>query len=303
MFYFLKKFIKNSNDFLGILFSFFLSTIIPAFIFFFELFVRPIKLIQTRGFQRLEGAFADVLNYSIYCSCAILIAFYFYLRSKKGVRRQKNLITLIIVLSIVLLALVRINHMATYGVVAAIFAFFLIASIGKGRSLALIFFLMTTIFVFYQLRNDFEERFSKSYESELSVIKGERGTEQAFHGRAHRWLEFSDYLAKSPFYYYVIGVSSASDPESQKFFGGWMHNDYLRLFAYTGFIGLICYLGFMFYVFLKSRKFPTPEKFLIRSTVAMILLYSMSTLPSLYFPLLLVVVPIYVLALSPLIFR
>ena len=81
--------------------------------------------------------------------------------------------------------------------------------------------------------------------------------------------------------------------------GGGMHNDYIRLLFLTGIIGVVLYVLFFFFVFWRRKFLQPPEKFLVMGAVAIVMLYSVSTLPTIYPGIYFIAYPIYSFALLP----
>jgi hypothetical protein len=79
-----------------------------------------------------------------------------------------------------------------------------------------------------------------------------------------------------------------------------MHSDYVRNLFFTGIIGILFYVIFLLGIAFKGflmRDFG--DKFLILSSAFMIIMYSLSTMPSLYAPLLYIIYCIWSYALLP----
>jgi hypothetical protein len=81
--------------------------------------------------------------------------------------------------------------------------------------------------------------------------------------------------------------------------GAGMHSDYVRLLFLTGFIGVGAYVFFILSVASRYSQLRMPEKFLLSATVVSILLWSVSTIPTLYAPLLYFTYPVFAYALLP----
>ena len=92
---------------------------------------------------------------------------------------------------------------------------------------------------------------------------------------------------------HFTGVASANYPETDVMIGAGMHSDYVRLLFLTGFIGVFLYVMFILLSAQNYSQLMIPERFLLTSTIVSILLWSISTLPTLYAPLLYFVFPVF----------
>ena len=134
---------------------------------------------------------------------------------------------------------------------------------------------------------------------ELLVVEGESDSDQAFNGRMTRWEKYFETWEQMPPINHFIGITTANFKESVVMIGGGMHSDYVRLLFMTGFIGIFFYIVFLFSVLARWVSLQMPEKFLIAATSAMMILWSITTVPTLYAPLLYIVYPIVAFALLP----
>ena len=80
---------------------------------------------------------------------------------------------------------------------------------------------------------------------------------------------------------------------------GGMHSDYVRVIFLSGILGFIFYMLFLLNLLMRARKIAIPERFLVFGGVGTVMLYSVSTNPLLYFPLLYCVFPIMAYASLP----
>jgi hypothetical protein len=81
--------------------------------------------------------------------------------------------------------------------------------------------------------------------------------------------------------------------------GAGMHSDYVRLLFLTGFIGVGSYVFFILAIGAKYSILKMAEKFLLSATVCSLLLWSVSTIPTLYAPLIYFTYPVFAYVLLP----
>jgi O-antigen ligase len=134
--------------------------------------------------------------------------------------------------------------------------------------------------------------------TDLEVYSGERDRSQAFHGRVGRWERLWENFSREPITGQILGMPYTMTEFSSQIVGG-SHNDFLRILFLTGFIGLILYLFFVLQVFIQIRKFNTSYQFLLLGALSIVMLYSISTLPLLYMPLMNIISVIYAMACLP----
>jgi O-antigen ligase len=134
---------------------------------------------------------------------------------------------------------------------------------------------------------------------EILVVEGESDSDQAFNGRMTRWEKYFETWEQMPPINHFIGITTANFKETVVMIGGGMHSDYVRQLFMTGFIGLFFYVMFLFSVLSRWVRLAMPEKYLIAATSAMMILWSITTVPTLYAPLLYIVYPIIAFVLLP----
>jgi len=137
----------------------------------------------------------------------------------------------------------------------------------KYVSLVIIFVLIILLALFG--KDIFNERIDPLVEKEVEVVQGERAESQMFHGRMYRWQyawkNFQDVSLIS----WLLGYSiSLESPFFNISIG--IHNDYLRIFYFTGIIGAICYLLFLFRIWRRKRAVLLPERYLLYGTMAIL---------------------------------
>lgn len=293
-----RRLVKNSKDVNGILQTFLYSAIIVAMFMMVEILVKPFKDISTRGLERLEGAYADVLNYSIYLVMSLLIVCFYYLRKNISISKNKRLYLLLTVIALSIVALTRINHVTTLAIFLGLLGLFMLFIFRTGLMQAILFMVAGFIILQFFASEIIEENVMPLLKTDIEVYSGERERSQAFHGRMGRWERLWENFSMEPLLGQIMGMPYSMTVYSGQIVGG-SHNDFLRILFLTGFIGFIFYIFFVFQLFLQLKKFQTSYQFLVLGTLSIIMLYSISTLPMLYMPLMNVVSVIYALACLP----
>ena len=126
LYYFLRRFFRTKRDLDGVLQAFLYSGLIVAGVLLYEIFVNPIRVEESRGMERIQGNFGDVVSYGIYVVFCFLIVTYFYFTRQFEVTRTNRLLAVVIVGAIGLLGLFNIHHIASYAVFGMIFLMFLL---------------------------------------------------------------------------------------------------------------------------------------------------------------------------------
>lgn len=303
LFYYIRHFIRSKVDLIGVLQSFYYSAFIPAGILLYELIFEPISpeyLSESRGGgARVQGAYADIMNYAIYITCALLIRCYFFLRSVSFKQvTNKKIINLVFVLLVCFAGLVSIKQTSSWVVVIFLVFLFLAFNLNNKKGVVSILILIPFIIIFGQ--STFNSSIEPLIKKEYSVIEGDARIESSFNGRMSRWVKyFNIWLEEMPVSSNIFGSALSGHEKVPVMLSGGMHSDYVRVIFLTGVLGLVFYL--MFFVNLANRikKVPVPERFLIWGAIGSILLYSISTTPLLYAPLIYCVYPIFAYAALP----
>lgn len=293
-----RRLVRNGKDVNGILQTFLYSAIIVAVLMITEIWFKPFKEISTRGLERLEGAYADVLNYSIYLVMSLLIVCFFYLRKDISFSKNTRLYLLLAVIAFSIVVLTRINHVTTLVIFTGLLGLFLLYIFRTGLMQA-IFFMATGFFILQFFASDIiEENVMPLLKTDIEVYSGERERSQALHGRVGRWERLWENFSMEPLTGQILGMPYTMTAYSGQIVGG-SHNDFLRILFLTGFAGFLFYLIFLLQLFNQLNKFQSAYQFLILGTLSIILLYSISTLPLLYMPLMNVVSVIFAFACLP----
>lgn len=298
LFFIARRLIRNLKDVDGVLQTFLYSSILVAGLILVEIWIKPFKTISSRGLERLEGAFADVLNYSIYLVMTVLIACFFYLRKNIAFSKTRRQYLLLIILVFSVVALTRINHVATLAIFLGLLALFMLFIYRTGVLQATLFLSVSFLVLQFFASDIIESNVMPLLKTDLEVYSGERERSQAFHGRVGRWELLWEKFSSEPLIGQILGMPYSMTAYSSQITGG-SHNDFLRILFLTGFVGLIFYLFLLFQIFLQINKFNTAYQFLLLGALSIMLLYSISTLPTMYMPLMNIISVIYAMACLP----
>jgi len=304
LFFYSRRFVQSRDDMHGILTSFLVSSIFPIGVLLYESIVNPIAIeyisMGRGGGSRIRGAYADVMNYAIYLILFMLIMGYYFLMNLYHEISRIRIRTWILLAAIALVVygLMLIRHVSTWAVFLSMVILFIMHNLRNSRGV--IFALAFTMVVGAFFAEDiYVNNIEPLIRKELLVVEGETESNQAFNGRMTRWEKYFETWEQMPAINHFTGIVTANFKETVVMIGGGMHSDYVRLLFLTGFIGVGFYVIFYLGVLRKWFSLPMPEKFLLSSTVALMLLWSVTTVPTLYAPLLYIVFPILSYALLP----
>lgn len=281
MYFYLRHFITSKEDLHGILTTMLYSLIFPVLALLYEIVFHPFSVIATRGVIRYEGFYADALSYGTYFIGLMFISCYFWLiKDRNSFFGGRKLGLFLFVLGISTVGMLRVNHTTSYGVfIGIILIFFLFLSAQRIRNL--IIFPIFLLLSFFIIQQEVEKNFFTLIEGELAVLKGEKDPIYAFHGRMSRWTrhweKFESHSIPGQFFGLPIDGLSGSGMISNG-----VHNDFLRLIFFTGYLGLFSYVILLFHLSRKCHRLNSHERFLGYGMIVILLLYSMATTPLLY---------------------
>jgi O-antigen ligase len=257
-----------------------------------------IVLIIASGNFLIKGLYDTIQNIVFYISLGYIVNTYLYLRRTS--QGKRNLWKYFLGLTIVLATFLTLQHIATMAIVLVITLIFLYYS----RKISLLAMLSSTIFIllFWILFGNklVQENIAPQLNTEISALQGEKSSARMFHGRMSRWEVFIPMFFKlNPF---AIGFGTAYDLESNfdLLLESNIHNDYFRIMLASGIFGLIVYLYFLYLIFKRNKYLRLAEKFLLTSSIAVILLYSVTAYPTIYTSVMYVVLSIFAFSLRPL---
>jgi len=284
IFFFLRILIRDLRDLHGVLQCFLYSGIFIAGILIFEILVNPIAIQESRGLERIQGTFGDVVSYGMYIIFALSTSTYFFFARNHLVTQSKRLSLISIVFFIGVLGLINIHHTATYTVFFLIVCLFLLFNFRKGNpALSFGIILIVGIGMSYFGSGLIEEKITPLIETDLAVYSGEVDTDRLLHGRVGRWRlmlnKFSSEIVPVQFFGYPLKFDYVF-----QFIGIGSHNDFIRILFATGILGLILYLRLLVIVFKENEHLPTAQRFLLYASFTGLMFYSISVTPTIYAP-------------------
>lgn len=288
-----RVFVRSLQHLYFILITTLIAALFPAVMFVLELIVGPFGTQITRGsILRYHGLYADIFNYAIYCMFAFIIGGFLYM----GPGRTKTAKLLsgkkyILIVLFILVVLLHIAHVTTF-IIFMVLVFIFIYLNKEVNILKVGFVTLTISIIIYSLfSSDIQRVVGPMIDREIGILKGERNIELLAHGRLGRIIDYQEVWRQQPVYAKVFGMSFSYIHDKGDWFGGSIHNEYIRSLYTGGIIGLISYLIFLFLGFIKARKFPASERFLFYSLLILVSLYSFTMLPMLYYNLLYIFMP------------
>jgi len=247
---------------------------------------------MSRGLERSQGSYADVMNYAIYTSCGLLIVFYSFIEKPPAIPSRTRTILLILAIIYSILILFNIHHTASYAVVFALGILFIFTVARANLGVGILIISISALLLFITGPEIISEQFKPLIETDIKVYEGEKENEQLLHGRVGRWMSFLDYFNSKGSFVQFFGLPLGMD-HPYSYIAKGSHNDFVRMLMVCGYIGLITYL--LVNINLCSRLFgyKIPFTFLGLGTVSIVFLYSVSLTPLLYATLLYVIMSVY----------
>lgn len=282
LFAFLRVFLRNKTDLTGLLITFLYSAGIAVLILLYELIFQPVRIEYTRGIERIQGGYADVMNYAIYLSFGFLIFSYFYISYKTSHRGLKiKLPFLILIGSLCIAGIFGISHAVSYVVFISLLLLFITSIARKYSSISLVLMFILWISLSFYGDKLYQKRIDPLVEKELEVVRGERDESQFLHGRMSRWQYAWSIFKGSPLTSWILGYPTSLESPFFNISIG-IHNDYLRIFYFTGISGIFIYILFLYNLWRRKRFLYLAEKYLLYGSLAILILYSVSTTPTFY---------------------
>lgn len=283
VFYFLRRMIRTRRDLDGLLQTFLYSGIFVVSIFMYEVLVNPISVQVSRGLERVQGSFGDVMNYAIYISFSFLIMAYRYIDARGKKQERKAMWWLLAVGGFCVLGLFRINHTATFGVFGMLIVMMSLYLAKANKTGAVVVLILTGIVLAFFGWDLLAEKLNPLVETDLAVYEGDLESSKLLHGRMGRWEYCLQVFSEFPVYAQFLGMPLKMD-YAAPFVGVGVHNDFLRIMFLTGFFGLLAYLAVLFNFVRRIRGYISSIKFLCYGAFIILLMYSVTTTPTFYAP-------------------
>ena len=298
IYFFARIFIQNKQDLDGILTTFLYSGAFVAVVLLYEVFFGAIRIVESRGMDRLQGSFGDVVSYGIYLAFCFLIATYFYFSRKGEVPKMKRTRLVLIVGGLCLLALINIHHVASYTIFVGILLLFMVFNFkaNKGAAFVLSFLFFLVFYLFGQPL--IEEKITPLLETDISVYEGDKGSEKLLHGRVGRWTKMIDIYTNENVFSQFFGYPTTFN-YAYHYVGVGSHNDYVRILFLSGYFGLFYYFVLLIMFFKQAKKLVNATKYLAFGTLGILMLFSISIVPTYYPPFMYVVMSVFAYVALP----
>ena len=277
LYFYLRRVVKSRKEFEGILLTFLFASILPYTILLYEFFFAPIKEVYTQesrgGFVRLSGFYADLFSYLAIIIGDFIIISYFVLR------RMLNFSTLQfgMLLGLTLIGLLSLSHQASWAVFVTLLLLLLWFSKGSKISMKIGAVLIMGSIVGGSFLVD---KFIKPlFGKEINVYEGNINQEKAFNGRFVRWKEYFDRWDEMSSGSHFFGIGISGSEHTKVMMSGGMHSDYVRFLFTTGITGVLSYIFFYLSLLFRKKGLQKPDKFILFSTIAVMMLYGISSCP------------------------
>jgi hypothetical protein len=299
LFYFLRVFIMSKRDLIGILTSFIYSWGVVIIIFIYELLFGARSTEITRhNLERWEGGFADVLNYALYSVSGFIVMGYFFFQDRRD-NSLKNLTPILIALIFGILILGKIYHTTSFFTISALIALTLFRIFKEKKSIGFIFTVM--VLIAYSLFGEKlkQKAFDPLVQKEIVVYEEGTDTYRQFNGRMGRWIVRWKSFNEGNLFGKMVG-SGLGFFGSEALIGSSVHNDFFRIIFYTGFLGFISYLLFFVGLLLRRKYLDEGDKYILEAGLIMLMLYSITTVPTMYAPFMYFLLSVFAYASLPL---
>jgi len=298
LYFFARIFIQNKRDLDGILTTFLYSGGFVAIILLYEVTFGAIRIVESRGMERIQGSFGDVVSYGIYLAFCFLIACYFYFSKNSEISKRKRTRLLLVVGGLSLLTLVNIHHVASYTIFIGVLLLFMVFNFKANKGGAI--FLSVLFFLLFYLFGQplIEDKITPLLQTDISVYEGDKGSEKLLHGRVGRWTvmfeEFTNQNVFAQFFGYPLSLK-----RSYQYVGVGSHNDYVRILFLSGYFGLFYYLLLLIMFYKKAKKLECATRFLAFGVLGILMLYSVSIVPTYYPPFMYIVMSVFAFVALP----
>lgn len=298
IYFFARIFIQNKQDLDGILTTFLYSGVFVAVLLLYEVLFGAIRLVESRGMERIQGSFGDVVSYGIYMAFCFLIVTYFYFSRKGEVSKLKRTRLVLIVGGLCVLILVNINHVASYSVFIALFLLFMVFNFKANKGAALVLSILFFMLFYLFGQPLIEDKITPLLQTDISVYEGEQDSERLLHGRVGRWTRMGEIFTNENIFAQFFGYP-LSLKRSVQYVGVGAHNDYVRILFLSGYFGLFYYLVLLLMFFKRAKKLHNATKYLVFGTLGVLMLYSISIVPTYYPPFMYIVMSVFAYVALP----
>ena len=277
LYFYLRRVIKSRKEFEGILLTFLVASILPYTILLYEFFFAPIKEVYTQesrgGFIRLSGFYADLFSYLAIIIGDFIIISYFVLRGKLNF----STLQFGMLIGLTLIGLLSLSHQASWSVFVVLLLFLLWFSKGSKISMKISVVLIMGSIVggSYLIEKFITPLFGK----EINAYEGNINQEKALNGRIVRWKIYFGRWDEMSSGSHFFGVGASGSEYTKSMMSGGMHSDYIRFLFATGIVGVLSYILFYLSLLFRINGLQKPDKFIVFSAIAVMMLYAISANP------------------------
>lgn len=267
----------------GFFITFLIASIFPILVLFYEILFDPIREVYNTesrgGGLRLSGFYSDLFGYMSHLIGGYVIYGYFFIKSLRGSKKHwvMSVNGFTFVTTIFLVGIYNLRHQASWAVsliLILILFSYAVAFIGIANRILLLLAVLAAMSYFYL------EVFETLYAKDLNVFNGDASSTAALNGRVGIWERYFYYWEDFGLVAKLFGVGFELHFATKIMMSGGMHNDYVRLFFSTGILGFIIYISWLLKLLLLAMRVKTTElRFLFLSTMVILILYSVSSLP------------------------
>ncbi len=292
LYFFCRRIIRSKKDLQGVFQTFSYSILFIITIFTYELIFGPINIQISRGLERFQGSYADVMNYAVYTSCGLLIIFYSFIEKPKSVSPRTITILLIVAIVYTILILFNIHHTASFAVVAALGILFIFTVTKANLGVGLLVISIAGLLFFIVGPEAISNQVTPLIETDIKVYEGEKQNDQLLHGRVGRWMGFLDFFNSKGSIVQFLGLPLGMD-HPYSYIAKGSHNDFVRMLMVCGYLGLITYVLILINIGTRIIGHKIAFTFVGLGTLTIVLLYSVSLTPLLYATLMYIIMSVY----------
>jgi hypothetical protein len=284
--YFLYRlFIRDIKDLHGLLQTYVYSSFFVLGLFLYEILINPISVEYSRGLRRLQGSFGDVTSYAFMLVFMLVVVTYSRLRNAANKSRGQGYLPILILIGVGILVLININHAATIIIFVVVLLMFILYTSRLNMGLTLVVLSTSMIIILLYGQEIYTSTVQPVFDKDIQVFEGREQSKYLMHGRFGRWETFIDNYVSAPIVSQLFGVTLAFDHPAWYVLAttsNGVHNDFLRVLASSGYIGMLVYIAIILVFVSKYRKLPFSQRYLAAVSLVVMLLYSISVTPTFY---------------------
>lgn len=281
LYFYLRRFIRTKEDLDGLLQTFLYSCIIVGAILVYELIFGPVRVEESRGYERIQGFFGDVVSYGIYIAFSFLTVTYFYFSRKGKASFRVRTTNILIVATLCVLGLFNIYHVASYLTFGSILVLFFMFNMRADYNATFLFGVLIIAFFMVWGQELLQDRLVPLLSKDQEVLQGTAGIGSLGHGRVSRWIFMWDLYTRENVIIQFFGFPVAMSAP-YNFVGSGAHNDFIRIMFLSGFMGIASYFGVLISAYRRALKSISSIKYLALGALGILFLYSMSITPTYY---------------------